>query len=194
MNPKQFEEKRRNAILRTDAEAQLLLTSALRGEMRPAGELLYELRVHQIELEIQNEALRRTQAALEESRDRYLDLYAFAPVGYLTLSRDGLIDEINLTGATQFKMERKKILHRHFTSFVATGNRDSWHQQFASMIKHGVGRLKFELELERGDGSVFYGRLDCLRVELDDKPVVVRVTLSDIDELKRSEILLRADN
>lgn len=194
MNPDLFDEKRRNSIQRSHAEVQLTLAAAQEGENRPAEELLYELRVHRIELETQNEELRRAQAALEESRDRYLDLYAFAPVGYLTLSREGFIDEINLTGASFLGAERKKLLHRRFDAFVAPEDHDRWQRQFVSMIQHGVGRQKFELELKRANGTVFYGRLDCLLVELDNAPLVVRVTLSDIDELKRSEITLRADN
>lgn len=82
------------------------------------AELLHELQVHRIELEMQNEALRTAQIELEASRDRYLDLYDFAPVGYLTLNPDGMIEEINLTAATLLDGERKKLLQRRFATFV----------------------------------------------------------------------------
>ncbi|MDO8311172.1 MAG: hypothetical protein Q7T25_04460, partial [Sideroxyarcus sp.] len=85
--------------LRTSAEAQLRYAPDTKQMPRPAEKLMHELQVHQIELEMQNETLRQAQIALEGSRDRYVDLYDFAPVGYLTLNHEGMIDEINLTGA-----------------------------------------------------------------------------------------------
>jgi PAS domain-containing protein len=66
---------------------------------KDARSLIHELQVHQIELEMQNEELRRAQMELEELRKNYSDLYDFAPVGYFSFDRDGLIRQVNLTGA-----------------------------------------------------------------------------------------------
>src|ERR1700682_3649925 len=93
-------------------------------------------RVHQIELEVQNDELRRTQLALKESRDRYVDLYEFAPVGYLTLNHQALVAEANLTAAALLGEDRKKLLKRRFASSVAPEDRDRWGQCFATMIAH----------------------------------------------------------
>lgn len=96
----------------------------------PADEvpkLLYELQVHQVELEIQNEELRQTQIQLAQSRDSYSELYEFAPVGYLTLDKQGLILQANLTAATMLEVERKHLVRRKFSDFVSDESQDAWH-------------------------------------------------------------------
>ena len=85
--------------LRTSVESQLARARPKKAPVPLDGDLLHELQAHEIELEMQNEALRQSGVMLEESRDRYVDFYDFAPVGYLTLSHKALIAEINLTGA-----------------------------------------------------------------------------------------------
>jgi PAS domain-containing protein len=72
--------------------------------------LVYVLQVHQIELEMQNEELRTAQKQLGESLAKYSDLYDFAPVGYVTSNREGLILEANLTFAGQLGIERGRLI------------------------------------------------------------------------------------
>ena len=109
--------------LRTEAEAQVTRKPVTLVQPQPGEELLHELlhelRVHQIELEMQNDELRRLQIALEESRDRYADLYEFAPVGYLTLDREGIITEANLTAATLCQPGGLRSLAPSFAKYVA---------------------------------------------------------------------------
>ena len=71
--------------------------------------MIHELQVHQIELEMQNEQLRQTQAELEAALTKYTDFYDFAPVAYLTLDERGLILEANLTAATMLGVERQRF-------------------------------------------------------------------------------------
>jgi diguanylate cyclase (GGDEF)-like protein/PAS domain S-box-containing protein len=189
MNPRP-DRKRRKSQLRTEAEAQLARAPQTGAPARPAEELLHELQVHQIELEMQNEELRRTQLALEESRDRYVDLYEFAPVGYLTLTADALVSEVNLTGATLLGEERKTMRRRRFARFVTPEDSDRYHRLFVSVMQHD-GRQACELALRRANGSVFHAQLDCLRVAAVDGPPLVRITLTDITERKRAEAELR---
>ncbi|MDO9227081.1 MAG: EAL domain-containing protein [Pseudomonadota bacterium] len=175
------------AALRAAAEAQLADAPAP-APARSAEDLLHELQVHQIELEMQNEALRQAQVELEESRDRYVDLYDFAPVGYLTLSHAGLIEQINLTGAALLGEVRKKLLGRRFDRHIAPEDRDRWQRQFLRSVRQG-DRLRCDLALQRGDGARFYAHLDCL--PLSGAEPQVRISLSDISERHHAEEELR---
>jgi PAS domain S-box-containing protein len=173
--------------LRIEAEARLGRHAPVAVKSaRSAEELLHELHVNQIELEIQNEALRESQEALEKSRDRYLDLYEFAPIGYLTLTREGLITETNLTGAALLGVERNKLIHRRFAAFVTPEERDSWQQIFIRTAKHG-DEQNCELVLQRGDGSRFHAQLDSMHLVRDDDAPTVHFTLTDISRRNQAQ-------
>jgi PAS domain S-box-containing protein len=171
--------------LRTAAEAQLIAMPALDTGV-PLAELLHELQVHQIELEMQNEDLRQTQHALETSRDRYLDLYEFAPVGYLTLSAEGIIEAINLTGAKLLGVERRQLLRHRFVACVAHEDRDVWLRQFVSVRQHGAPH-SVELDMLRGDGTVFQAQLDCAPQKVGACETAILIALADISERKQAE-------
>jgi diguanylate cyclase (GGDEF)-like protein/PAS domain S-box-containing protein len=178
--------------MRKDAEEKLARrTPAKAAPDRSAGELLHELQVHMIELEMQNEALRQSRMELEKSRDRYVDFYDFAPVGYLSLSNQDMIDEINLTGAALLGVERNQLFQRSFASFVAAEDRDRWYRHFLKVLASD-DMLTCELELLRGDGSRRYVRLDCLRISRAGKTPVVRIVLADITERTLAEETVRA--
>ena len=172
-------------LLRVEAEEQLANSSPIATKARVSKELLHEFQVQQIELEIQNEELRRAHTALEESRDRYIDLYDFSPNGYLTLSCDGLINEINLTGATLLGEERNKLVGRRFALFVTPEDSDLWHQHILR-AKNKNAKQSCELTLKRKDGSVFYVKLDSLRMPASHA-CSIRVVISDITERNRME-------
>jgi PAS domain S-box-containing protein len=94
---------------------------ALGADSREEKRLLHDLRAHQIELELQNRELREVQAQLESSRDRYADLYDFAPVGYLTLDRRGRILEANLEAAELLGRTRQGLHGHPLVSCLANG-------------------------------------------------------------------------
>ena len=152
--------------------------------------ILHELGAQQVELEMQNDELRRAQTIIETSRDRYMDLYDFAPVGYLTLTREALISEINLAGAALLGRERDKLIGYRFARLVTPEDGDRWHLHFMRALQHG-DKQSCELVLRREDGYRFHVQLDCLRVEADGESPVVRISLTDITERKRSEGELR---
>jgi diguanylate cyclase (GGDEF)-like protein/PAS domain S-box-containing protein len=190
VNQKRAGMKTGTAQLRALAELKLASAPQMDAPGRRAGELLYELQVHEIELEMQNEELRRAQLALEESRDRYMDLYEFAPVGYFTLTGKALISEVNLTGAALLGEERKRVLQSRFARFVTPADRDRYHRLIGSVLQRDE-RQTCDLALQRGDGVVFQAQLDCLRMAAGDEPPIVRLALTDITERKRGEAELR---
>ena len=180
---------------RSEAETKLAhttVTTVSEFANRSTDEILHELRVHQIELEMQNEELRRTQINLEETRDRYVDLYDFAPIGYLTLTSEGLVIEANLTAATLLGIERSKLLERRFARFVILEDKDRWHRYFIGVLRH-TQQLQCELTLQGDDGLPFEVQLDSLRMDVDgpmNPTQVVRVTLTDIHVRKQAEAKL----
>jgi PAS domain S-box-containing protein len=165
-------------IIRTEAESYLAVSPPNGLPVRSAEELLQELKVHQIELEMQNEQLRQSQVELEQSRDRYVDFYDFAPVGYITLNRGGMIDEINLTGAEMLGGVRNTLLHLRLANFVAAEDRDRWHRYFFDVLKRDY-TVACELTFQHDGGLCFYARLDSLCLKIEGKESVVRVVLTD---------------
>jgi PAS domain S-box-containing protein len=114
------------ADLRRRAEARLREEAANGAPGRTEDDtqrLLHELQVHRIELEMQNEELRRARAEVETGLERYTELYDFAPMGYLTLGRDGAIRQVNLAGARLLGVERARLSGRRFGVFVREPDR-----------------------------------------------------------------------
>lgn len=151
---------------------------------RSPEQLLHELQVHQVELEMQNEELLRTQHTLEAALSRYEDLFEFAPVGYLTLSREGLIEETNLIATTMLGIGQEKLRNRPFSTFVDATHSDTWHVYFQRLL-WDVGNHDCELKLRRANGVVFDAFLD--GSGLDHEPAHVRIALSDITKNKLAE-------
>lgn len=156
--------------------------------------LLQELQVHQLELEAQNEALRLAQTALEASRDRYIDLYEFAPDGYFSITIEGLITAANLKAATMLGVNRSKLIQRRFAEFVAHDDQERWYHLLQYMNEANVEQKDYSLDVlvTRHDQSTFYAHLNCLHItELDAQPVL-RVSLTNISQLKALSSKLEA--
>jgi len=143
------------AMLKTSIED----TARIPAEDVP--KLLYELQVHQMELEIQNEELRQAQIRLAQSHDRYSDLYEFAPVGYLTLDKQGVIRQANLTAATMLHTEKKHLDRRKFSDFVTDDSQDAWHLHRRKVFA-GPKTVTCELRMVSPDGETASFRLQSL--------------------------------
>jgi diguanylate cyclase (GGDEF)-like protein/PAS domain S-box-containing protein len=152
--------------------------------------LLHELRVHQIELEIQNEELRRVQAELETARARYFDLYDVAPVGYCTVSEQSLILEANLTAAGLLGATRSELVKRPISRFILKEDQDIYYLHRKQLFETGAPQ-GCELRLRRADESHFWARLDATMAQEMDGTPVCRLAISDITVLTRGEDNLR---
>ena len=180
--------------LRDEAEMQITRLSKASPDLtgQTPDELIHELRVHQVELEMQAEQLRVTQFALEESLDRYIDLYDFAPIGYFTLNDRALITEVNLSGATLLGVVRKKLVNHGLGRFIAPGDHEVWDLYFIK-VRQSEGKQICNLSLKRGDGSVFPARLEGVRTTHRDGSITVRLAISDISDIWQIEAVRESE-
>lgn len=158
-----------------------------------AQQVIHDLRVHQIELELQNEELRRTQDALECARAKYVDLFDRAPVGYLTLDEQGLILEANYTVARMLHVDRAALIRQPVSLFVLREDQDAYYLARKSIARTGDDH-GFELRLATSDGRPFWVWVETIVAEDDDGTPVWRMGLTDITTRKASEQALRAAN
>lgn len=175
--------------LRTDAELLVSrLSPAPDVAPQPAEVLLRELLVHKIELEMQIDELRRAHASMEVARDRYVDLYDFAPFGYVTIGRQCLITEINLTAAAMFGIDRARLIGSRLSKLVSLRDVDRWHRLFLNIVEGtGVATHAFALEMVRADGTTFPVLVECQRLEPVDAPLMLRCALVDISRIRQAE-------
>jgi PAS domain S-box-containing protein len=190
--------------LRRRAEEMFRAYEATIQETLSPGEtkhLLHELRVHQIELEMQNEELRRTKHELRESWARYFDLYDLAPVGYLTLNEQGVIQEANLAAATMLGMERSSLVNQPISRSILKEDQDIYYLHRRQLVKTGKPQA-CDLRLVKMGGTAFWVHLAASAVhdpstnsrqDADIAPVL-RIVLSDITEPKRAEEALFETN
>jgi PAS domain S-box-containing protein len=139
---------------------------------------------------MQNEELRRSQVELAESRDRYLDLYDFSPVGYLTLSVDGVIQDANLTSASLLGVDRKHLVGRRLAGFVAPEEIARWRRLLAD-VQQGDQREVCDMVFQRPDGASLQGHLECQWTETGRTGSSVRVVLTDVSPRIRAQEALR---
>lgn len=176
--------------LRACAERRLDVGSTRRVTPESDEKLLHELQVQRIELEMQNEELRRAHLALQASRDRYLALYESAPVGYFTLNSVGLISEVNMTGAELLRMDRAQLVHQRFSRFLLLEHRDLWYQTILNLLLKNDKQC-CEVPLVRADGTRIHAHMDCMCMTLGDNLPVVRIAVTDISQRKQAEDELR---
>ncbi len=149
--------------------------------------------MHQIELEMQNEELRRTQEELEVSRARYFDLYDLAPVGYFTLSEQGLILEANLTAAKLLGVARGALVKQPLSRFILREDQDIHYLHRKPLLETGAPQA-WELRLLKKDAAPFWVQVEATTAQDTDGASVWRAAVSDITESKRAERAMKNTN
>src|SRR4030042_939806 len=149
--------------------------------------LIHELHVHQIELELQNEELLKTHLELMESRDKYAELFDFAPVGYFTFDENAEIIEVNLAGSTLTGIERNKLISKNFRQFIFREDQDIFYL-FWKRLFETKDPQSCEIRLIRGDGTVIDVKVGCELIEnRTGKIARCRGIVSDISARKFNE-------
>ena len=180
----------KNAIrqpLRQVAEARLSereVTPELTGGT--PEQQLHELRVNKIELEMQNEGLVEAMILLEETRDKYMDLYDFAPVGYLIFSERAVIMEANLTAANLLGIERNKLIRKKIREVVAHDDLERWDQYFQAVL-HSPEKITGQLKFMKAEGTLIDARLESIRLVRDNSGSVIRLAISIINDYVKSD-------
>jgi len=149
-------------------------------------QMLHELQVHQIELELQNDELRRAQAELDASRARYFDLYDLAPVGYCTISEKGLILETNLTAAELLNVSRNEMVNQPVSRFIRKEDQDIFYLHRKRLFETAEPQ-SCELRMIRADNHNVWVRLDATVAHDESGETVFRITLSDITDRKKAD-------
>ena len=151
-----------------------------------ARQVVHELHVHQIELEMQNEELRESQAALDEVRARYFDLYDLAPVGYCTVSEHGLIVQSNLTAANLLGTTRSTLVKQALSRFIHRDDEDSYYLLRQRLVASGAPQ-SCELRMMKNDGTQLWVQLAATVAQDAQGAFELRAMLSDINERKLAE-------
>ena len=157
------------------------------------AQILHELRVHQIELEMQNEQLRITQQELEQTRDKYSDLYDFAPVGYCTLSDKGIIIGCNLTLCSLLDVNRSALTGKRFSAFIHRDDQDNYYRFWNHLQKVKTAR-ESQFRMLAKDGQRFFTDLHATVVmEPESEKQQVRLAVTNISTQRAADDALHRE-
>jgi PAS domain S-box-containing protein len=197
---KNFSEKH---VLRDRALARMsrAQNGIIKGADPQTRRLLHKLNVHQIELELENKALREAQRQLERSRDRYRQLYDHATVGYIAVNSAGSILQANQTLDLMLGRDRADMLHKPLADLIHESDRDILLARYQAFYRRPAGK-KFEIRMLKADGTAIYTELEGRRIDLSADPATPRgrsgnllISISDITHRKTAEqAIIRAKN
>jgi PAS domain S-box-containing protein len=192
MNSRDNREK--NVRNRDDGPVQGRLESGRAGQLDPSSlgpedipTLVHQLHVHRVQLEMQNEELRQAQETLAEACEHYTQLYDFSPAGYVTLTAEGAIEEVNLRFCAMLGLHRHLVTQQHFTDFVAPQDLDLWQRHCRDVLANGTTQT-CKLRLVSPTGLPLMMHIESLKVtEREHSKVNIRSALLDVTFLERAE-------
>lgn len=174
----------------TDEKSQAILPESLLSQFEQKV-LIHELEVHQTELEMQKEELLRSRDESEALKEKYFELYDFAPVGYCTIDATGTIQEINLTGSTLLGKNREELILSHFQTFLKPDSRLSFNSFCIAALKTSEKQICDVIIRTKQSGNT-YVRLEGRAITSDQgSSTQIRVAIIDISSLKNAESELR---
>jgi PAS domain S-box-containing protein len=153
--------------------------------------LIHELQVHQIELQMQNEELREVQRGLEKSREKFLDLYDFSPVGYLSLNNEGAVIEVNITALTLLTLKRSDLIGKPFYRVIHPEYKDLFYQYW-KRLHASAEPMDCELRLKKRDNGYFPAQLLSSSLARDGKPAgEFLFAIFDISTRRRADDVIK---
>jgi len=153
----------------------------------------HEHQVYQIELELQNEELREAQSKLEKARTRYYELFDLAPVGYCTLSRKGVIEEVNLAAISYLGEPREEFVGKEFSQYILPEDQDTYYFFQKNLFATGNPQ-DCELRMQKSGGEILWIRLQAEIIQRDKEKPSVFLTLENITKRVEEQIKRRERN
>ncbi len=181
---------RRQADQIAQENVALTLENPKALSLEETRQTLHELRVHQIELEMQNDELRLAQVKIDATRARYFDLYDMAPVGYCTLSEKGRILEANLTAATLLGLARAELVNQQLSRFIFKEDQNIYYLHRKHLFDTGKPQAS-DLRMVKNDGTTFWAHLESTEAQNADGIPLWRFVMSDITNRKLAEAVLQ---
>lgn len=175
------------------ARAENVLTQ-LRMTPSTAGlsidELVHELTVYQVELEIQLEDLQHAYESAERAQERYINLFDFAPVGYIITTAEGVTLKGNLTAASMIGVDRTALEKRPFADFIVAAFQDIYHLHRRSVLRTRQSQA-CEVQIQRADGTIFTAHLCTDVPAMADDTDSLRTAITNVSTIKQAEEALR---
>jgi PAS domain S-box-containing protein len=154
--------------------------------------VVHEMRVHQFELEMQNDELQKVHAELDAAWSRYFDLYENAPIGYLSLDSAGMIADANRTAASLLGETRHRLVNHQVTRFIFIEDQDVFYK-FHHRLMHSSDHHEAELRMLKNNGTLIWMRLDGVAAVSADGTPGCRIMLTNITARRHADEQTRAN-